>query len=205
MSLRNIRLLATYCSKSNIALGSMGVAAGPLNPHRTCMNELCGSWRHYMHVSGLSFFLFADSRRFGPIQSESGHIGRNRSNQVETGFELGWNSSKKINNNTKLNVLNFEATLNQKKNPYPSQTTELSAFLVLSLFVFPFSLPNLWPRTQNLYFASLPKLTLHLSASSSLIQVPSSLRYFVFMLTLHYTLTCSIAHSISVSQYVCII
>ena len=115
MSLRNIRLLATYCSKSNIALGSMGVAAGPLNPHRTCMNELCGSWRHYMHVSGLSFFLFADLRRFGPIQSESGHIGRNRSNQVETGFELGWNSSKKINNNTKLNVLNFEATLNQKK------------------------------------------------------------------------------------------
>ena len=115
MSLRNIRLLATYCSKSNIALGSMGVAAGPLNPHRTCMNELCGSWRHYMHVSGLSFFLFADSHQFGPIQSESGHIGRNRSNQVETGFELGWNSSKKINNNTKLNVLNFEATLNQKK------------------------------------------------------------------------------------------
>ena len=42
-SLRDIKLLATYCSKSNIALGSMGVAAGPLNPHRTCMNELCGS------------------------------------------------------------------------------------------------------------------------------------------------------------------
>ena len=158
-----------------------------------------------MHVSGLSFFLFADSRRFGPIQSESGHIGRNRSNQVETGFELGWNSSKKINNNTKLNVLNFEATLNQKKKTLIPLKQQSSLPFLFSHSVFPFSLPNLWPLTQNLYFASLPKLTLHLSASSSLTQVPSSHRYFVFMLTLHYTLTCSIAHSISVSQYVCII
>ena len=42
-SLRDIRLLATFCSKSNIVLGNMSAAPGPLHPHPTPTDELCGS------------------------------------------------------------------------------------------------------------------------------------------------------------------
>ena len=183
-------------------LKSTGVAPGLPHLYLTCMYTLCNHQRGCMCNHFFPRFpIRVDQGRISPYWAKSS-LNRLR---IRPKYVL-----KKFLK--KLNFCKthcFEAILNPKKNPNPY--LKLSVSLVLSLSISPLSLSNTrlsHSLTQIPSISPLPHYpsslfisqshSLHLLVSSSSDQVPSSLRYFAFILTLHYTLTYSIAHSISV-------